>query len=41
MEKGAPDLDGHRGFFKFLTTAKIKVTVFPLVLEEKSISRKK
>lgn len=41
MEKGAPDLDGCRGVFKFLSIAKIKVTIFPLVLEAKSISRKK
>lgn len=41
MEKIVPDEGGHRGFFKFLITAKIKVTIFPLVLEEKSISRKK
>lgn len=41
MEKGVPDLGGHRGFFKFLITAKIKGTIFLLVLEEKSVSRKK
>lgn len=33
MENGAPDLHGHRGFFKYLITGKIKVTIFRLALE--------
>lgn len=40
-KKGVPDQGGHRHFFKFLITAEIKITIFPLGLEEKSISRKK
>jgi len=33
MEDRAPDLYGHRGFFKYLITGKIKGTIFPLAPE--------